>query len=123
MSSIYRKIPKTSPGAYIFQKPFLRVLFWEGFVYRGKLYVSKSATLIESELRKQQYTVTLLTAIILTNTKICMLGNYQVQAPRGGGGGLYSEGRFNGGFFTIRVWGPCKWRGLFSEFYVIPMQS
>ena len=64
MSSIYRKIPKTSPGAYIFQKPSLRVLFLEGFVYGGKLCVSKSARLIESELRKQQYTVTLLTAII-----------------------------------------------------------
>ena len=50
-----------------------------------------------------------------------MLGNYQIQAPLGGG--LYSEGRFNGGFFTIRVWGPYKWRGLFSEFYVIRMQS
>ena len=64
MSSIYRKIPKTNPGAYIFHKPFLRVLFLEGFVYGEKLCVSKSSRLIESELRKQQYTVTLLTAII-----------------------------------------------------------
>ena len=53
-----------------------------------------------------------------------MLGNYQIQAPLGGGGGgLYLGGGFNGGFFTIRVWGPYKWRGLFSEFYVIRMQS
>ena len=29
-------------------------------------------------------------------------GNFQVQAP---GGGLYLEGRFNGGFFALRVWG------------------
>ena len=29
-------------------------------------------------------------------------GNFQVQAP---GGGLYSEGRFNGGFFVLQVWG------------------
>ena len=28
-------------------------------------------------------------------------GNFQVQAP----GGLYLEGRFNGGFFVLRVWG------------------
>ena len=27
-------------------------------------------------------------------------GNFQVQAP---GGGLYLEGRFNGGFFALRV--------------------
>ena len=41
-------------------------------------------------------------------------GNYQVQAPAGA---LYLEGRFNGGFFALRVWGAYIWRGLFSEFY------
>ena len=40
-------------------------------------------------------------------------GNFQVQAP----GGLRLEGRFNGGFFALRVWGAYTWRGLFSEFY------
>ena len=32
----YRKIPKISPGAYIFQRPFLRGLFLEGIIYVGK---------------------------------------------------------------------------------------
>ena len=32
-------------------------------------------------------------------------GNFQVKAPGGGGGGLYLEGRFNGEFFELRVWG------------------
>ena len=38
----YRKIPKISPGNYIFQRPFLRGLFLEGleysewFIYGGK---------------------------------------------------------------------------------------
>ena len=33
-------------------------------------------------------------------------GNFQAQAPGGGGGrGLYLEGRLNGGFFALRVWG------------------
>ena len=41
--------------------------------------------------------------------------NFQVQAPRG----LYLEGRFNGGFFALRVLGAYIWRGLFSEFYSI----
>ena len=41
-------------------------------------------------------------------------GKFQVQAPRGG---LYSEGRFNGRFFALRIWGAYIWRGLFSEFY------
>ena len=38
---------------------------------------------------------------------------FQVRAP----GGLYLEGRFNGGFFVLPVWGAYTWRGLFSEFY------
>ena len=42
-------------------------------------------------------------------------GKFQVQAPPGGG--LYSEGRFNGGFFALRFWGAYIWKGLFSEFY------
>ena len=29
------------------------------------------------------------------------------------------EGRFNGGFFALPVWGAYIWRGLFSEFYGI----
>ena len=31
----YRKIPKISPGAYIFQRPFLRGLFLEGPIFGG----------------------------------------------------------------------------------------
>ena len=30
-------------------------------------------------------------------------------------GGLYSEGRFNGGFFALRIWGAYIWRGLYME--------
>ena len=47
----YRKIPKLSPGAYIFQRPFLRGLFLKGLIF-GRAYiwrevcVSKSARLI-----------------------------------------------------------------------------
>ena len=32
----YRKIPKISLGAYSYQRPFLRGLFLEGLIYRGK---------------------------------------------------------------------------------------
>ena len=32
----YRKIPKISPGAYIFQRPFLRGLFLLGLINGGK---------------------------------------------------------------------------------------
>ena len=38
----YHKIPKISPGAYIFQSPFLRGLFLEELIYGGEICVSKS---------------------------------------------------------------------------------
>ena len=46
-------------------------------------------------------------------------GNFPSTSLRGG---LYSEGRFNGGLFALPVWGlifggAYTWRGLFSEFY------
>ena len=33
---LYRKISKISPGAYIFQRAFLRGLFFEGLIFGGK---------------------------------------------------------------------------------------
>ena len=36
---------------------------------------------------------------------------FQVQAP----GGLYLEGRFNGGFFALPAWGAYIWMGLYME--------
>ena len=33
----YRKIPKISPGGYIFLRPLLRGLFLEGLIYEGKI--------------------------------------------------------------------------------------
>ena len=36
-------------------------------------------------------------------------GNFPVQAQ----GGLYMEGRFNGRFFALQVWGSYIWRGLY----------
>ena len=47
MGVTYRKIPKISPGAYIFQRPFLRGLFLEGVIFGGaylrrEICVSKS---------------------------------------------------------------------------------
>ena len=97
----------------------------------------KSKPRIKSEPpRKQQYTVRLFDCKHLAHVIVlwqmqkfmcyCTVfalfnfefeGNFQVQAP----GGLYLEGRFKGGFFTLRGWGlifggAYTWRGLFSEF-------
>ena len=41
-------------------------------------------------------------------------GNFQVQAP----GGLYLEGRFNGGFFALPDWGAYIWRGLYVDWLI-----
>ena len=35
-SVLYRKIPKICPGAYIFQRPFLRGLYSGGLIYGGR---------------------------------------------------------------------------------------
>ena len=50
-------------------------------------------------------------------------GNLPSTSPPGGGGGLYLEGRFDGGFFVLPVWGAYIWRGLFSEFYGIELKQ
>ena len=39
---IYHKILKISPGAYIFQRPFLRGLILEGLIYGGKFALQKN---------------------------------------------------------------------------------
>ena len=41
--SIYHKIPKISPGAYILQRPFSRGYFWRGFYSEGLIYGGKFA--------------------------------------------------------------------------------
>ena len=51
---------------------------------------------------------------------LCILGKFPSTTPPGG---LYLEGRFNGGFFfryefrRLIFGGSYTWRGLFSEFY------
>ena len=102
----YRKIPKISPRAYIFQRPFLRGLFLEGLIYRGKLTFQNRLGKPYSWKETHRFCFVLL----------CIWGQFPITSPRGGGG-LYLEGQFNGGLFTLRVWGAYTWWGLFVEFY------
>ena len=97
----YRKIPKISPGAYIFQRPFLRGLFFEGSYLRREICVSKSIGLA---LQLQ---------LFLLSFSMYLKSNTKKKPP----GGLYLDGRFNGGFFALRFCGAYIWRVLFSEFY------
>ena len=93
----YCKIPKISPGAYIFQRPFLRGLFLEGLIFGGaylrrEICVSKPiglALFLEVNL-----------PFLLCFT-LHLRAIFQVQAPHPGGGSLYLEGRFNGGVFCV----------------------
>ena len=84
-----------SPGAYIFQRSFLRGLLLEGLMYGGKF---------EFKNRNLPFFFVLL----------CIWGQFPSTSPLGG---LYLEGRFSGRLFALGVWGAYIWRGLFSEFY------
>ena len=94
----YRKIPKISPGVYIFQRPLLRGLFLEGLIFGGaylrmEICVSKSiglALYLEVNL-----------PFLLCFT-LYLRAIFQVQAP----GGLYLEGLTHGGaYFRNHVYG------------------
>ena len=114
---MYRTIPKISPGAYIFQRPFLRGLFLEGLIFGG-------AYLREENLRFKIDWASLIVGSKFTVFALFYFvfeGNFPSTGPRG----LYLEGQFKGGFgvWGLPVWGGLifvgayTWRGLFSEFY------
>ena len=67
----YRKIPKISPGAYIFQRPFLRGLFLEGLIFGGA-YLRRE---ISFQMRKDIYHF----CFVL----LCMRGQIPSTSPRG----------------------------------------
>ena len=96
----YRKILKISPRTYIFQRPFLRGLFWRGLyserlIFRGKFaFKIDWATLIV----KTKFAVFALFYFVFE-------GNFPRTGQGGGEGGLYLEGRVNVGFFALPVWG------------------
>ena len=90
----YRKIPKISPEAYIFQRPFLRGLSTEGNL---RFKIDWARLIVGSK-----FTVFALFYFAFEGMIV------QVQAPVG----LSLEGRFNGGFFALLVWGSLYLEGL-----------
>ena len=82
----------------------MELLIFGGAYVQREVCVSKSIGLAYSWKEIYRFCFVLL----------CISGQFSEYKPRGG---LYSEGRFHGGFFVLRVWGAYKWRGLFSEFY------
>ena len=86
----YHEIPKIRPEAYIFQRPFLRGLFWRGLSKKGNLHfkIDWASLIVEGK-----FTIFALLYFVFE-------GNFQVQAPLPPGG-FYLEGRFNGGCFVL----------------------
>ena len=104
---LYRKVPKISHGAYIFQRLFLRGFFWRGLYSEGLIYRGKFA--FQNRLGKPySWKEIYLFCIVL----LCIWGQFPSTRPRGA---LYFEGQFNGGFFALQVWGAYIWRGLYME--------
>ena len=106
----YRKIPKISPEAYIFQRPFLRGLLLEGLIFgrayaRSEICLSKSIKVACSG--KEIYHV----CFVL----LCIRGQIPSTSPPGG---LYLEGRFNGGFLRYDFGGLIYGGGYFRNFIV-----
>ena len=104
---IYRKIPKISPGAYIFQRPFLRSLFLEGLLF-GRAYLWREISISKSIGLALQLEVNWL-FLLYFSLYLRAISKYKPL------GGIYSEGRFNGRFLALRVWGTYIWRGFYME--------
>ena len=104
----YLKIPKISPGAYIFQRPFLRGLFVEGLIYGGKFAFQNRLGQPYSWKEICRFCFVLL----------CIGGQFSKYKPPGAyiWRGDLTEGWGGGGLI---FGGAYTWRGLFSEFYGI----
>ena len=50
-------------------------------------------------------------------------GNFPSTSPPPGGGGLIFGGRFNGGFFSLPVWGAYTWRVYFRNLTVSGLRA
>ena len=112
----YRKIPKISPGAYIFQRPFLRGLFLEGPIL-GKAYVRREICIIKSAGLACSGNEIYHFCFVL----LCTRGQILSTSPPGD---LYSDRRFNRGFLCydfggLIFAGAYTWRASFSGFYRI----
>ena len=86
-----------SPGAYIFQMPFLRGLCTEGNL---RLKIDQASLILD-----RKFTVFSLFYFVFE-------GNFQVQAPQGA---YIWRSDLTKGFFALRVLEAYIWRGLYME--------
>ena len=114
----HHKIPKISPGAYIFQTPFFKGLICGGAYIGRKICVTKSIVLTYS--RKEIYVLLRCFCFVL----FCFWGQFPSISLRG----LSSEARINGGllryeFGGLYLEGLIHGGAYFRNFTVIPHHS
>ena len=108
---MYRKIPKISPGAYIFQRPFLRGLFLVGLIFGGA-YLRREICVSKSNGLPFYLGVNLPFLLCFT---LCLRAIFQGEAP----GEAYiwredlTEGFLRYRFGGLTFGGAYTWRGLF----------
>ena len=91
----YRKIPKISPGTYIFQRPFLRGLYSERLIYEGNLRfkIDWASLIVEREFA------------VFALFYSAFEGNFPSTSPWGGGGAYIWRGDLTAGFLRYRFGG------------------
>ena len=104
----YRKIPKISPGVYIFKGPFWGANFWRGLSTEGYLRfkIDWASPTVGSK------------CTVLALFYFVFEGNFPSTSPRGAyiwRGDLTECLRYR--FGGLIFGGAYTWRGLFSEFY------
>ena len=107
---LYRKIPKISPGAYIYQRPFLRGLFLEGLIFGGA-YLRREICVSKSIELALQLKGNLLFLLCFT---LYLRAISKYKSP---GRLIIGRGDLTEGFLRYEFGGAYIWRGLFSEFY------
>ena len=100
----YHEIPKISPGAYIFQRPFLRGLFLEGLIFGGA-YLQREICISKSIGLALQLEVNLPLLLCFT---LYLRAIFQVQAP----GGLIFGGAIERRVFYVTSLGVLYLEGL-----------
>ena len=112
--SQYRKSPKMSPEAYIFQRPFLGGLFLEGVIFGGA-YVRREFCVSKS-IGLALYWEGNLPFLLCLTLYLRAISKYKPPGAYIWRGDL-TEGFLRYEFGGLIFGGAYTWRGLFSEFY------
>ena len=116
----YRKVPKISPGDYIFERPFLRGLFLEGIIFGGA-YLRREICVSESIGPACKGEEIYYFCFVF----LCIRWQIPSTSPPGAyiRRGDLTEGFLHHDFGGLIFGGAYTWSGLFWEFYGIFMNE